>query len=135
MEIQESIERIVEAKDRLGLMFYEHFLRHYPQVQQYFQTVELQRQSNLLISALMIAERHATHPSRTTEMYLRHLGTRHHDSKISRNVYGVWIQAMLETMQEFHGQDWTPELENQWRQALEGAVQLMLLGYEERMLV
>ncbi len=132
MEIHESIQRILQAKDELGVMFYEHFLTHYPEVQRHFQGVDLKRQSILLVTALMIIERHSTHPTPATELYLQYLGTRHHGLQVPKDVYGVWVRAMLETMQKFHGQDWTPSLENQWRQAFDRAIQIMFRGYGQR---
>ncbi len=135
MDIRESIGQILQAKDELGVMFYEHFLTHYPWVQKHFERVDLNRQSALLINALMIIERHSSHPTTATEQYLQWLGTRHHDLQVPQDVYGLWVNAMLETMQKFHGQDWTPSLENQWRRAFEGAIEIMFHGYEERVTI
>jgi hypothetical protein len=42
---------------------------------------------------------------------------------------------MLETMEKFHGPDWTPDLEDQWRQAFDHAIKIMFGGYERRMSV
>ena len=53
MEIHESIEQILQAKDKLGAMFYEHFLAQYPQVQPHFEKVDLKRQSVLLGNVLI----------------------------------------------------------------------------------
>ena len=132
MEIRDSMQQILQAKDELGVMFYDHFLTHYPEVQQHFQEVDLKRQGILLVTALMVLERHFSHPTPATELYLQFLGMRHHDVHVSKDMYGLWVKAMLETMQKFHGQNWTPSLDNQWRQAFEGAIEIMLRGYEER---
>ena len=135
MDIRESIRQIVQAKDELGTMFYEHFLSQYPDLQKYFQDVDLKRQSMLLINALMIIERHWTESTPATELYLPHLGTKHRDLGIPEDAYKPWVKAMLETMQKFHGSDWTPSLENQWRQAFDTAIQDIFRGYEQRVSV
>lgn len=135
MEIHESIQQILQAKDELGVMFYEHFLTQYPEVQRHFQKVDLKRQSILQVTALMIIERHWSHPTPATELYLQYLGMRHQGLQIPKEVFGVWVKAMLETMQKFHGEDWTPSLENQWRQAFDRAIQIMFRGYEQRVII
>jgi hemoglobin-like flavoprotein len=135
MEIHDSIEEILQAKDELGAMFYEHFLTSYPEVQRHFQSVDLKRQSILLVTALMIVERHASRPTPATELYLKHLGTRHHDLQVPKDVYGIWVKAMLETMQLFHGEDWTSQLEDRWRQAFEQAIEIMFHGYDQRVII
>ena len=43
MEIHESMQQILQAKDELGVMFYDHFLSQYPELQKYFQYVDLKR--------------------------------------------------------------------------------------------
>jgi nitric oxide dioxygenase len=135
VEIHESLNEILQARDRLGLMFYEHFLAHYPQVQRYFEKVDLKRQSVLLTTALMIIQRHAERPTPAIEQYLQYLGSRHHDVNVPKDVYPLWVQAMLETLQQFHGDAWTPALARQWEDAFDRAIQLMFLGYESRVVV
>jgi hemoglobin-like flavoprotein len=135
VDIHASLNQILQARDEVGRMFYEHFLAQYPEVQRYFQGVDLKRQSILLTTALMIIERHSRHPSPALEQYLQYLGSRHHGLHIPRDAYAVWMKAMLETLQRFHGADWTPVLEGQWRKAFEGAVQLMFEGYEAHIIV
>jgi hemoglobin-like flavoprotein len=135
VDIRESIRQILQAKDELGVMFYEHFLEKYPELQKHFQDIDLKRQSTLLVTALMIIERHWTDPRTGTELYLRHLGTKHKDFGIPEDAYESWLEAMLETMQKFHGQDWTPSVESQWRQAFDLAIQNILRGYAQRVSV
>ena len=135
MEIHDSFQRILEAEDQLGVMFYQHFLAEYPEVQRHFERVDLKRQSILLVTALMIIGRHATNATPATELYLQYLGTRHKDMQIPKDIYPAWIKAMLETMRRFHGQDWSPELEDQWREAFERAVEIMYRGYDHRVTV
>ena len=44
-------------------------------------------------------------------------------------------KAMLRTMQKFHGQDWTPRLEDQWRQAFDRVIEIMFRSYDQRVTV
>ena len=135
MEIHASIEKIIRARDELAAMFYKRLFAEHPEFQRYFDDVDLQRQNRLLVTALMIIEAQATHPSSAIEVYLQHLGTRHHDMQIPKHLYDTWVETMLQTMQEFHGQEWTPDLEKRWRRAFRVAVDIMFQGYEQRVTV
>ncbi len=46
------------------------------------------------------------------------------------DLYSDWRDCMLETLQDFHGNDWTDSLEQQWTEAINLAVDRMLEGYE-----
>jgi hemoglobin-like flavoprotein len=135
MEIRASVEKILRAKDGLGAMFYERLFAQHPEFQQYYDNVNLQRQNQLLVTALTIVEGHATRSTPATNLYLQHLGTRHHDLKIPKHLYVTWVETMLQTMHEFHGEEWTPQLEEQWRRALDLAVDKMFCGYDRRVTV
>lgn len=135
MNIHQSLQRILEAKDQLASMFYEHFLTQYPEHRPLFVRVDLARQQVLLTTTLMIVERFHSSPSPAVEQYLQYLGTKHHQLEIPRSAYDQWTAAMLTTMQRFHGDDWSEDLAQQWRAAIENARDRMFQGYEERMTV
>lgn len=135
MNIHQSLQRILEAKDQLAAMFYEHFLTQYPEHQPLFARVDFSRQRVLLTTTLMIVERFHSSPSPAVEQYLQYLGTKHHQLEIPRSAYDQWTEAMLTTMQRFHGDDWSEDLAQQWREAIENARDRMFQGYEQRMTV
>jgi hemoglobin-like flavoprotein len=130
MDIHDSLQRILQAKDHLAIMFYDHFLDKFPEVRPYFENVDFGRQRILLTTALMIIERYYSNPTPAIEQYLQYLGTRHHEMKIPREMYAKWIIAMIDTMQRFHGTQWSPELEQQWREAIDRARVSMFQGYD-----
>ena len=135
MDINQSLHRILQAKDSLAKMFYEHFLEKHPEVRPFFSKVDFNRQRILLTTALMVIERYRAHPTPAVEQYLQYLGTKHHEIGVPRAAYAKWTVAMLETMQKFHGADWSLELEEQWNSAICQARDLMLQGYDERITV
>ena len=135
MNIQGSLQQILQEKDRLAEMFYEYFLEAYPELRPLFAKVDFKRQRILLTTGLMVVERHFTHPAPAVEQYLQYLGTKHHEFRIPRAAYEKWTEAMLVTMQRFHGEDWSEDLAQQWRSAIEQACELMFQGYEERITV
>ena len=131
MCIGESVERILADKDILGARFYEIFFTRHPDVKKHFEGVEIQRQAVLLTTALALIEHNWNKPSPVITQYLHYLGTKHHDRQISRELYVHWTNAMIETLSEFHGDDWSDKLEQQWREAIGTAAELMLEGYDE----
>jgi hemoglobin-like flavoprotein len=135
MDINQSLHKILQSKDDLARMFYEHFLEKHPEVRHFFAKVDLGRQRILLTTSLMVIERFHANATPAVEQYLQYLGTKHHEMAIPRGAYDKWTVAMLETMQEFHGNDWSPELSDQWKAAIEQAKELMLQGYDERVTV
>ncbi len=135
MNIHQSLQRILEGKDQLAAMFYDHFLTEYPEHRPLFARVNMARQQVLLTTTLMIVERFSSSPSPAVEQYLQYLGTKHHELDVPRSAYDQWTEAMLTTMQRFHGDDWSEDLGKQWRSAIENARDRMFQGYEERMTV
>jgi hemoglobin-like flavoprotein len=130
MEISESLEQILDATDLFGESFYELFLSTYPEVQEYFEGVNMSRQAVMLTMALTIVEQHATSQYPATKKYLRHLGETHYERGIPEELYEQWRDAMLETLYQFHGDQWDLQLATQWREAIEGAIKVMFQGYQ-----
>ena len=135
MNIQESLQQILQEKDRLAEMFYDYFLEENPELRPLFANVDFSRQRILLTTGLMVVERGYTHPAPAVEQYLQYLGTKHHEFQVPKAAYAKWTEAMLVTMQRFHGEDWSEDLAQQWRSAIEQAYELMFQGYEERVTV
>ena len=135
MNIEESLGQVLNSQKVIGELFYEAFFGKNPQVKQFFGDVNLRRQSLLLTMALMVVERQYSQPFLATEAYLQYLGTRHCDWDIPRHLYPLWSETMLETLSGFHGHDWTPQLSDQWSEALDQVTEIMFQGYDQRFTV
>ena len=135
MEIRESLEQVLASKQSLGELFYDVFFTRHPEVQEYFSNVNMKRQAVLLTTALILVERYYSRPNLTVETYLQYLGTKHHDKGIPQELYPIWTDAMLETLEKFLASDWTPELAAEWKEAFERSIKLMFEGYEEHFTV
>jgi hemoglobin-like flavoprotein len=132
MDIQQSIDRIHQSQQTIGDLFYDVFLRRHPEVQVYFQGVDMQRQAVLLTMQLSIVAIYYQHRTPAAEMYLRILGTKHNDRRVPREQYPKFREVLLETLEHFHGGDWNPELATQWKTAIDMAAEKMFEGYEQR---
>jgi len=129
MDIQQSMHRILEQTDTLADFFYLVFLERYPEVRGHFEGVNMKAQVTLLTMALMVIERHYQGSYPATAMYLRYLGTKHHDRGIAREEFPKFRAAMLATLERFHSTDWNPHLARQWGEAIDKATAAMLDGY------
>jgi hemoglobin-like flavoprotein len=133
MDIQESMQRILERRGSAGeQFFYAVFFDRHPEVMAHFRGVNVEQQAMLLTMALMVIERHYTRSYPTTAMYLRYLGTKHHSRGIEPELYPKFRDALLATLQGFHGSGWDTALAGQWGEAIDRAAATMLEGYKER---
>ena len=131
MNIQESVNKLLESEEILGDLFYRTFLEKCPEVQEYFKDVNMTSQAALLIASLVIVERYYSLDGTAAEQYLRVLGTRHHSRGIPVDLYPKWTAAMMEALRQFHGDDWSEMLADQWLCAIDQAIERMLEGYED----
>jgi hemoglobin-like flavoprotein len=132
MNIQASLHHILESKETLADLFYLVFLDQYPEVRKHFEGVNLRTQGMLLTMALMVMERHYSGPYPATEMYLKYLGSKHHERGIAPELFPKFRNALLAALERFHGKDWSTPLAGQWTDAIEGTSRTMLEGYRER---
>ena len=132
MTINESIERILGRTDIVADLFYTVFLDRYPELREFFAGVDLKRQAVLLTIALCTVEDYYTRRYKAAELYLKYLGTKHYDLNIPRETYAMFHDAMLATLEQFHGDEWDNALAEQWSDALRQATDLMFEGYERR---
>jgi hemoglobin-like flavoprotein len=131
MDIHESVHRILEQKESFADLFYVLFLEDFPEVRQHFSNVNFRHQSVLLTMTLLVMERHYTHSYPATEMYLNYLGTKHNLRGIPPQHYPMFRDALLGTLQRFHGQDWDSLLDRQWREAIDSSITSMIKGYQK----
>jgi hemoglobin-like flavoprotein len=131
MHIQESVHRILGRQEALADLFYLVFLDDYPEVRQYFEGVDLQYQAVLLTMALLVIERHYTAAYPATKAYLKYLGTKHQTRGVPEELFPHFRDALLVTLEQFHGSDWDAGLARQWKEAIDGATETMLEGYRQ----
>jgi hemoglobin-like flavoprotein len=135
MEIEQSLRQVLGQQETVVDLFYVTFLDRYPEVRPYFAGVNLRHQAVLLTMALMVIEGYYSHGYPATEAYLRYLGSRHHGWGIAPEHYPKFRDALLATLEQFHGSDWEPELARQWREAIDRAIKAMLQGYKQHFTV
>ncbi|MGI9517868.1 MAG: globin domain-containing protein [Pirellulaceae bacterium] len=131
LTITDSVNAILTSKDSFGAKFYECMFRGFPDLKMHFDSVDMHKQSVMVTTALTLIEKYYTHPNDAIRMYLQVLGTRHCDRQIPQDRYADWLDALLETLREFHGEDWNEDLAAQWADAINNANIAIFEGYTE----
>ena len=132
MDIQASVAAILDDQTTVTKLFYEMFLERYPDVKKIFENVDLGRQAIKLSMALPIMQIHHENNFPTTRDYLELLGHKHHQRNVPEHLYPDFRDCLLDTLESFHGDDWTEELEKEWFDAIQKASDIMIRGYKSR---
>lgn len=131
MDITQSVQQLLTRETVFADLFYARFLDDYPDVQQFFENIDLKAQGTLLLMALLVMEQHHHHKYFATDQYLRLLGRRHAARKIPLNLIPQFGKCLLQTLERFHAGDWNEQLAAQWRTAIDEAVELLQSGYDD----
>ena len=131
MDISQSIEVILESEDLVGGRFYKRFFQDCPHLKQYFVGVDMDRQSAMLTSAIVLVETVYSKNGSGLSPYLKLLGRDHEKRGITRDDFTDWTESMLRTLAEFHGDDWSMPLEREWHAAITKSVKIMLEAYQD----
>lgn len=128
--LQESLHQILSHdQHRLGERFYARFLSAHPEASNFFHGTNLEMQAHLLLNSLQMIVALAEHNYPAAKSYLKVVGHRHYQRQIPSELFPPFRDAMLATLQEFHGETWNSERERLWSEAFDAAIAAMLQGY------
>lgn len=130
MDIAESGQAILKGNGTISRLFYEKYLDRYPEVGRFFLQTDMSQQAVMLRMALTMVEQYYRNRYEAMEDYLRIVGFRHKRRDIPPELYVDWRDCMLDTLEDFHGDNWSDSLEQQWTEAVDLAVDRMLEGYD-----
>ena len=130
MNINESIHDILNRDEIVADLFYDVFLDRHPEVRRFFVGVDIRQQAIVLTMMLSIIEDFYHHSYPATARYLRLVGQRHKARAIPKEMYLIFCQCLLETLERFHGQNWSAQLSDEWERAFDKASQVLLEGYQ-----
>ncbi len=110
--VQSSFDCISARSSEFGERFYQNLFEANPEFRPLFQK-DLAVQTKMLVSMLSSLVKGL---NRMQEIAggLRELGKRHRDYKTSRTDYDKVVRALLRTLEEFLGDDLTPEIRQAW---------------------
>ena len=135
MDLRESIHLIQASTPIFGNAFYKRLFERHPDIREHFRNTTIEHQAAILTMQLSVIESFYVNQSPAGKLYLQLLGTKHLDRGIPEEAYPKFQGELLASIQEFHGEDWSEELEKQWKQAIDKTVRTMLTGYDERVRV
>lgn len=126
--LQSSFEMLAPMGAELVERFYDELFRRHPAVIPLFANTDAHEQRRKLLSALTLTVNSLSRPEALAPL-LRELGARHHGYGALPQHYDAVISTLLHVMQGMAGSDWTDELEEAWRTALDLVKETMISGY------
>ena len=135
MGIDDSLNLILQSKKMVTYMFYRKLFDRHRQIQAHFDNVNVERQAVMLTTALQVVVTNYLMSYPATTAYLRYLGSSHSQAGIPRDQFEPFGRTLIETFEEFHGDQWDDNLAEQWRDALNDATALMFSGYDHHITV
>jgi len=127
-EVLDSYHRC-EAAGGLFDTFYDIFFAKSPEIPPKFAETDMQRQKQNVMASVLMALRLAA-GDEVARQYISELAEshnrQHHD--IKPELYELWLDALCESIKK-HDPQFTPKLEQQWREAMRPAVELMTAAY------
>ena len=119
MNLDGSLEKILQADDEFGDLFYEVFFEQHPDARGYFQGTNMKAQGLMLSMSLRLIGDFHKRGFSAIEHYLQMLGTRHADHSVPRDMYPKWRDSLLATLERFHDGNWDDALSDEWRAAID----------------
>jgi hemoglobin-like flavoprotein len=126
---EQSLRRCDNKKRFLDL-FYERFLASSPKVKEKFASTDFEKQKRLLRASFYLILLASEDPEKGPERYLGYLAERHSatDLKIGSELYDLWLDSLLETVEECDP-EYNTEVEQAWEQMMEIGIGYMLRHY------
>ncbi|MFV0445894.1 MAG: globin domain-containing protein [Planctomycetaceae bacterium] len=131
MTISESVEQLLGSKVRVTEQFYSLLFSRHPELKVLFARSDMRMQATMLTMALASVESYYSHHFPATEHYFQVLGHRHFHAGVRRDDFIKFEITLLDVLREFHQQDWSADLEAEWRDATRKAVSKMEEGYTQ----
>jgi hemoglobin-like flavoprotein len=104
--------------------FYDAFLAKSPEVAQLFAKTDFGIQKLMLRQSLLEMLCFDRQMSGTREE-IKRLGRRHKELRVTPEMYALWLDSLCEAIKQ-HDPCYTPELEQQWREAMLKSIKEML---------
>lgn len=124
MKISDSVELILSNESLVLEGFYSELFRRYPEFEPYFTDAHLGRQTAMLTMALVSVKQYPDMRG-SAQSYLQAIGAKHRGKGIPVEMYPEFIEVLIEKVGEFHGDQWSDDLETEWTEALNFAAATM----------
>lgn len=123
--LRATLELVVTRNPDLTLRFYEILFARYPELQPLFGRNSREAQAKMLAEALVAVVDHLEDAPWLVQN-LGALGVRHRGYGVTDEMYPKVGDALLSTLAEVAGDDWSAEIQAAWAEAYGAIVSLML---------
>jgi hemoglobin-like flavoprotein len=127
--LQSSFAKVEPKIHNFATSFYGNLFIKYPEAKPLFANTDMEAQKQKLIDSLKSVMLHIRH-GESLALLLRGLGTRHVKYGALPEHYPAVGNALLQTFEEYLGEDWTSEVKQAWIEAYNAITALMLEGAE-----
>jgi hemoglobin-like flavoprotein len=125
--LRSSFELVLERNPELTKRFYDILFEKYPQAKPLFSRNARNKQEEMLAKALVAVIDHLEDAPWLKET-LSALGTKHKEYGVTAEMYGWVGDALLTTLGEAAGKEWTPALKSNWTEAYGAIASMMQAG-------
>jgi hemoglobin-like flavoprotein len=122
--LRESFALVLERNDRVTARFYEVLFAKYPHLKPMFGRNSREAQEKMLASALVAVMDHLDDAA-WLGATLGGLGAKHDAYGVTPEMYDMVGDALLTTLAEIAGDEWTPDVRDAWIEAYGAIVSLM----------
>ena len=126
--VEASYDRCLENAEFFDT-FYEKFLAKSEEIPPLFANTDFRRQKQMIrMSVRMLVRLGAGEDA--TKLAISKLGESHsrRQHNIRPELYGLWLDALCESIAQ-HDPEYTPELEQQWRETMQAGIDKMISMY------
>jgi hypothetical protein len=125
-QFHQSLERALACEEFLD-RFYDGFLNKNEDIRQFFQHSDMAKLKRKLSTTLRLIIL-AADDSPGADMYLEYLGKYHRDINVTEDLYGKWLDALIDSVRHCDPQ-YDSGLEQLWRSAISIGITHMHKAY------
>jgi class 3 adenylate cyclase/hemoglobin-like flavoprotein len=122
-----SFEKVKPISEEVAKRFYENLFRRAPEFEHKFQNVDMPTQGQMVLQAVGLAI-DSLNNFDDVRPVLEGLGKRHVNYGVHSEHFAIAGSALVETLQQTFGKDFTPDLEQAWRDVLATVIGVIVEG-------
>ena len=125
--LMNSLEHLAGSEPRIVERFYPLFFARHPEVQELFGEHSVSEREEMVRETFVSALAYLEEEPWLGEN-LEAMGKSHEEYGVEGHMYDGFIEAMLDTLEEVVGADWSQELREAWFEVLTGLASTMRRG-------
>ena len=125
--LRSSLDLVISRQPQITPRFYEILFERYPQAKPLFSRNAPEKQAKMLQDAIVAVIDHLEDADWLTEQ-LGAMGATHIGYGVTEEMYPWVTSSLLATLAEIGKDDWTDQVANAWKDALDTVASLMIAG-------